>query len=298
MHGLMRSIGLKYISSKRELETLLSEVTQNPDEQRVVAVSAEGENIVEFRKYLGKGIGVILHGYYNEDNEFVREYYFPFIDGGYYNEKEEVTLNRHIGKTSFAGTCEDARIGVSMIFYLQNGIEFINYLLDKKHSVICGSLSLVGLAASGTILLPVNKSAKQVHMNRMARQNRRELLNAAKQGDEAAIENLTIEDLDLYSQISRRIRKEDVFTIVDNTFMPYGVECDHYMVMGDIEELEEIINIYSQERIYRMTVDCNDVKLSITVNKEDLVGEPMIGRRFKGGIWLQGIIDFDSISKK
>jgi len=40
-------------------------------------------------------------------------------------------------------------------------------------------------------------------------------------GDETAIESLTIEDIDTYSKISRRIRREDVFTIVDSCFMPY-----------------------------------------------------------------------------
>ena len=292
MHGLMRAIGLKYISTKKALEEVLEEVIDTATEQKLVSVSSDGENIVEFRKYLGENIGITVHGYYNEDNEFVREYYFPFIDGEADKEKFEITLNRHIGKTSFAGICEDSRIGVSLIFYLQNGVDFINYLLDEKHSVIHASLSLVGLAGSGTILLPVNKSAKQIHKSKIANKNRMNLISAAKQGDESAIENLTIEDLDLYSQISKRIRKEDVFTIVDNTFMPYGVECDHYMIMGDILDMKEIKNDFSGEKIYYLSLNCNDIKLNVAINDEDLMGEPMVGRRFKGSVWLQGIVDF------
>ena len=43
-----------------------------------------------------------------------------------------------------------------------------------------------------------------------------------------------MEDMDTYSMISRRIVREDIFTIVDSYFMPYGMECDQYNVMGEI----------------------------------------------------------------
>lgn len=293
VHGLMRSIGLKYISTKKALEEVLEEVVESATNQKLVSVSADGENIVEFRKYFGENIGITVHGYYNENNEFIREYYFPFIDNHSGREIFDITLNRHIGKTSFAGICEDARIGVSLIFYLQNGIDFINYLLDERYSVVRAPLSFVGLAGSGTILLPINKSAKQIRKLKIANKNRINLISAAKKGDESAIENLTIEDLDLYSQISKRIRKEDVFTIVDNTFMPYGVECDHYMIMGDILSMKEIENQKSGEKIFYMELDCNDIKIDVVINNEDLMGEPMVGRRFKGSVWLQGIVDFE-----
>lgn len=294
MHGLMRAVGLKYISTKKVLEEVIKEVIDNPTEQKVVSVSSDGENIVEFRRYLGENIGITVHGYYDENNNFVKEYYFPFIDADSRGVKSEITLNRHIGKTSFAGICEDSRIGVSLIFYLQNGIDFINYLLDERHSLIHAPLSFVGLSGSGTILLPINKSAKQLQRLKMASQNRKDLISAAKQGDENAIENLTIEDLDLYSQISKRIRKEDVFTIVDNTFMPYGVECDHYMIMGEILDIREVENKASGEKICYMTLNCNDIRMNVAINKEDLMGEPLVGRRFKGSVWLQGIVDFSS----
>lgn len=292
MHGFMRAIGFKHISTKKELKEVIDMAVETATEQKLVSVSSEGENIVEFRKYIGENIGITVHGYYNEDNEFIKEYYFPFVCGSI-AEKYDVTLNRHISRTSFAGVCDDSRIGVSMIFYLQNGIDFINHLLDKRHSIIHVPLSLVGLSDSGKVLLPVNKSLKQIYKSKVASQNRIDLISAAKKGDEKAIENLTIEDLDMYSQISKRLHKEDVFTIVDNTFMPYGVECDHYMVMGEILDIKEVRNEISGEKIYYFLLDCNDIKINVAINDEDLMGEPMIGRRFKGSIWLQGIVDFE-----
>ena len=41
-----------------------------------------------------------------------------------------------------------------------------------------------------------------------------------------------------------------------------------------------------------MTIECNDLLMDVCINKEDLYGEPEVGRRFKGVIWLQGMIHF------
>ena len=81
-----------------------------------------------------------------------------------------------------------------------------------------------------------------------------QLMNAAKNGDQDAIENLTIEDMDLYSMVSRRIYREDVFSIVDTFFMPYGMECDQYQIMGNIVTCHKVRNELTDENIYQMNI--------------------------------------------
>ena len=51
------------------------------------------------------------------------------------------------------------------------------------------------------------------------------------------MESLTMDDIDTYAMISQRLTKEDVFSIVDSFFMPSGLECDQYSVMGEITEM-------------------------------------------------------------
>ncbi len=293
MHGLMRAVGFRYITSKKELEDILKDIAETGEAHKVISVNNEGENVVEIRKYYSPKMGVVLHGYYNEDNEFVREYYFPFVVNNKYSHNAEITLNRHIGRTSFAGSCEDLQVGLTTIFYLQNGMEFIEHLLSAKRSVVRAPLSFAGLSNSGTILLPINKSKQQIKLQRMANQIHRKWVNEAKRGDEAAIENLTMEDYDLYSQAVKHVKKDDLLTVVDSSFMPYGVECDHYMIIGEIMAVEKIKNIVSGEDIYYLTLSCNDIELNVAINDGDLTGEPLVGRRFKGSVWLQGIVDFN-----
>lgn len=44
-----------------------------------------------------------------------------------------------------------------------------------------------------------------------------------------------------------------------------------------------------------MTINCNDLIFDVCINEEDLMGEPKVGRRFKGNIWLQGKIAFSDM---
>ena len=142
------------------------------------------------------------------------------------------------------------------------------------------------------ILLPVNKTAKQLEASRLAATKRGSLLEAAKHGDEDAIETLTIEDIDAYSMVSRRILHEDMYSIIETCFMPCGVECDQYSVIGNILDVEVKQNRITKEDVYCLKLDCNDVTFTVAINKKDLLGEPRVGRRFKGQIWMQGTVDF------
>lgn len=126
----------------------------------------------------------------------------------------------------------------------------------------------------------------------MAAKDRTNLIEAAKNGDEDAMETLTIEDIDMYSQISRRAMKEDLYSIVDSCFMPCGIECDQYSVIGEITHIEEKKNSFTGEMVYDLTLDCNDMLFHVGIGAEDLMGEPKVGRRFKGQIWMQGAAKF------
>ena len=181
-----------------------------------------------------------------------------------------------------------------MIFYLQNRLDFIKTQMNEADQglVSKSSVNLSGLALNGTIMLPLKKNQKQIQDNRKANYTRTQLLTAARQGDENAIESLTLDDIDTYTAISKMIRDEDVFSLVDTYFMPYGIECDQYSVLGEIVEFSKTNNQLTNESIYIITMNCNDLIFDICINKKDLVGEPAKGRRFKGIIWLQGYVNF------
>ena len=63
-------------------------------------------------------------------------------------------------------------------------------------------------------MMPIIKNEKDKKMIKKVSKNRNSLIDAARRGDEDAIESLTLEDMDTYTTISRKIQKEDVFPTV------------------------------------------------------------------------------------
>ena len=89
-----------------------------------------------------------------------------------------------------------------------------------------------------------------------------------------------------YSKVSRRLISEDVFTIVDTYIMPYGIECYRFsMIMGEILEYRLTRNEITREDICIMKLDVNGLLFDVCVPKEEIMGEPAVGRRFKGNVW-------------
>ncbi len=291
MHKFLRAIGFSTLYKRGELKNTLRSVLRNPTYKQYVSLN-DDSIAVEYRREFANGIGIAVCGEYSDDVEFDYEYYYPYFVGTSISTSEDVTVERHAEKESYAGVCEDNRIGVTLIFYLQNRMDYMKEQMGNRLPEQNTSVSLSGLALNGSIMLPLKKNPKQLQAKKKADHKRDLLMTAARQGDENAIESLTLDDIDMYSVLSRKILDEDVFTLVDTYFMPYGIECDQYSILGEIVEVAEALNELTKETIYIITMNCNDLIFDICINKKDLVGEPAAGRRSKGIIWLQGHINF------
>ena len=291
MHKFLRAIGFSEIEKRSQLQRLLAYCIECAEEKNYISYD-EDTTYAQYHKSFGENFGITVCGEYDEENQFTMEYYYPYARGLCISSYEDITVERHAEKESYAGVCDDIKVGVSLIFYLQNIIPYLRLKNTKKLPVTGTSLILSALSIQGSILLPIKKNESDKKKTTKANLTRNQLLEAARQGDEDAIESLTLEDMDTYTIISKRIMKEDIFSLVDTSFMPYGVECDHYSVLGEIIDYKLLKNIMSQEEVYQMTINCNDLMFEVYINKKDLLGQPEIGRRFKGYIWLQGHINF------
>ena len=291
MHSYLRAVGFSKITKRSSIRQIITDVVENYDDKTIVKDHPEGV-FAEFSKDYGCDCGITVCGQYDENNVFYPDYYFPFFRGIGITTQENVIIERHTEKESFAGACDDLRIGVTLIFYLQNAAE---YMKEKYKSGMLPDgqpLTLSGLAREGKILFPVEKDKEAVKAERELTKNRNHLIAAARNGDEEAMESLTMEDMDTYSMISQRIVTDDILSIVDSYFMPYGIECDQYSVMGEIIDYMTFENIITGEKICQITIECNDMQFDVCINREDLLGELKIGRRFKGIIWLQGQLHY------
>ena len=292
MHSYLRAIGFSEIKDRKELEKLLSMIMDEPTDKKTYKVN-DHKTITEISKDFSKHIGVTIRGEYDDNGVFHMGHHFPFVKSQYISTREEISVIKRVDTDAYTVMCDDIRFGVSLIFYLQNAID---YLSEEKRSKKGKEfpIHLSALSTRGKILLPVYHDEKLRKSNNAEIQYRRNLMAEAKKGNQDAIDNLTIDDIDIYAMISRRARNEDIYSIVETSFTPFGSESDNYSVLGTIIDVEKEINEYTKEEVYMIVVNCNDVIIPVVLNKKDLYGEPVVGRRFKGTIWTQGFVDFDN----
>lgn len=291
MHKYMRAIGFSEYTKRKDLKELLTNVILNST-NRAYTTNKEDTLLGEFCKDFAENIGIAVCGEFDEEDKFVYDYYYPYLRGTEITSKEDISVERHAAKESYAGVCDDIKVGVSLIFYLQNMMTYIKAQVQKRLPIRGTTLSLSALSLKGTIMIPIKKDEDQKQKIQKDISFRNQLIDAARHGDENALETLTLEDMDIYTSISKKIRKEDVFTLVDTYLMPYGVECDQYAILGEILACKTVKNEMTGEEIYLMKISCNELTFDLCINIIDVFGEPQVGRRFKGIIWMQGYINF------
>ena len=203
---------------------------------------------------------------------------------------DNITIEKQTDKESYAGVCEDSKLSMTLIFYVLNIADYakskwLNY--SNRHLT---KVKLSALSTSGTIILGIQNSKRYKRSEDKFRSLRDSLMTATQNGDTEAIENITINEMDAYASLMNRVTNEDILSIVDTSFMPCGVECDHYMIVGNILKVTQEINSITEEKIYNLLIDSNNIILNVGINSLDLQGEPLEGRRFRGEIWLLGHI--------
>lgn len=290
MHSYLRSIGFTDIKKETDIFKYIQMVIESPDHQ-CEYINSDGNTILELKKEFGSRIGLAICGSLEKNKNFYLEYFYPYLQGIIDSTNEYVELEKHIDKNSYAGICDDMRLGITLIYYLQNSGEFLNHTNGKMNISSCSTM-LTAMSIDGKIILPVNKhyQMKRNHLKEL--RQRSDLMLAARDGDEEAIESLTMEDIDTYTSLSKRILEEDIYTIVSTCMMPCGIESDQYLVVGDILNIDHSKNNITGDDMLILTISSRDIIYDVCINKKDLLGEAQIGRRFKGTIWLQGQVKF------
>lgn len=289
MHDYLRAIGFSKVTNRREMQRLLDMAILAPTES---SISASGDKTAfcERSRDFARGAGLTVRGELDENGKFVYEYYFPHYNGTGPALTEDVILEKLSEREEYHGVCDVANLGVNLIFHMNRLADYDDHL-DEEKTIQGGSVCLSALSISGKVLIPLLRTEDQDKRRKKELAMRRSMIAAARQGDQDALENLTLGDMDIYSMISRRIKKEDILSIVESSFMPYGIASDQYSILGDIISCSEVYNQVTGEKLCQMLIQCSDLMIDLCMNADDLMGEPQEGRRFKGNIWLQGHLE-------
>lgn len=289
MHSFLRAVGFGSVKSRNDEEKLINLVIDNATEKQVFRMSEE-RSVVELKMEVAEDTGIVVRGETDARGIFHVAHYFPIRCGNSVTTEEPLFVNKRVDTDAYTGMCDDYRIGVSLIFYIQNVVDLLKNPIRKKERRRC-PVYLSALATEGKILLPVEKTKKEAEKVKSDLQNRSALIAEAKQGNPEAMQSLTFDDIDQYALVSRRIRKEDIYSIVETSFIPYGSESDNYSILGYINSVEKQTNSYTKEEFYVLNVECNEMNYDVCIHADDLLGEPLPGRRFRGNVWMQGKVE-------
>ena len=104
-------------------------------------------------------VGLVLRGLFNDNDEFILDYYYPTFFGETDSLKNDVEIIKQTDRDNYYVMCDELRLGVNLIFQLQNMGEFLRRnLKDKKCPK--SKIKLAALSTNGKILLPVYDNEK------------------------------------------------------------------------------------------------------------------------------------------
>lgn len=279
-------------STKEGIETLNSLVKMAISEPNIEhTLYIDNEQYNEYHKEILPGAGIIVFGYYRE-NEFVVENTYPYVDAteecilDCYN----VSIEQMSDKFAYLGMFDSYIVNMILMFYVKNSCFINSTALDLSLEIDKCKIGLSALSSSGMILLPMEKRVNSENNRKVYRDRKINLIERAKKGDEDAIDTLTIDEMETQQMLFHRVQREDVLSIVESYFMPDGLENDKYSIMGDILDIKKEVNPITEHSIYCMQILSNDIQITVMINEKDLTGEPKTGRRFRGKIWLLGEI--------
>ena len=283
MQNYIRSIGFSMYKKKTEVRELLDKIQRENIASARIVVTKEKERLWEIRKDISPSLGLCIHGYMENLGFFIREGFYPYMKNTVTSSTSSCSAERYVDGINYFGMLDDGRLGMSLIFRLSNSLDYI----DNANTSI-KSTSLFGFCNDAKVLLPIKQSVAELEIAKQRIFNRDLFFEVQKFSTDFI--NLTEEDVIINSTLNSRIQNEDLYSIVDTLFMPFGMATDMYSIIGKILDFSQEENSETGETIMILKIESSDIIFTIAIRKDDLQGEPLIGRRFKGNVWLNGRI--------
>ena len=264
MHKFLRAVGFSQYTEKKQVQKLIRDIIIHADERSYTTVGKK-TLVAEFDRNFAEDIGIAVCGEFDEDDTYSFDYYLPYLRSDLVSTAEDISIERHAAKESYAGICDDPKVGVSLIFYLQNMISYLKLQGEGKIPAKGTSLNLSALSCQGTIMMPIQKTEWQKKKIAKDAVQRNRLIQAARGGDEEAMESLTLEDMDTYTSISRKIQKHPAGTFAWVLAAGCSV-CIHFLFFSARLRSSSFAPAYNRK--YTVRIITTTILLSFRLKKE------------------------------
>ena len=144
MHKFLRAVGFSMYQKKRDIEELLDLLEKQPALTRCVQIDSES-NICEMKAEIFPGVGLSIVGELNENGDFERDFYFPYVESDVEGSRAECSVQRHAERETYAGMIDESSVGISLIFYIQNFLDYTERRLRRDTAFRIQSVNFSGL---------------------------------------------------------------------------------------------------------------------------------------------------------
>ncbi len=290
MEKYLSAVGFKGYSNKEQMKELIRDIIQHPTE-KYISNFGEDKLKIEYNKKYYKELGIMIRGELDDLEEIKVSSVLPYKKGRVVMDVSEIdVIEADFDKDEYYGFFEDEKTGNCMSFYVQNLVDYLDIGEEKDAYIRC--LRLVAFSTEGTVVFPISKDGVDMLVEEEEEKWRASLLEMAKDGDDEAISLLELDAEQTEEMFQYRFKHEDLLTILEGYFIPHGFHDAEYSLLGTILDYHVEENRITHEEIYILNVDCLNFKLEVCINKEDLMGIPSKGMRFKGICMIQGHIEF------
>ncbi len=301
MNCMLQAVGFSKVEGVEAENRLKDELIYGLSMKRTkTAKINENRTAVEIMCEIAPNTGVVYRGEYDKMGIFLEDCFFPTHISEKVSLNEPIIISKRMDSNAYTAMAYDYVHKIPVVFYLQNEVDmYLNAEPNGKEEVC--EIYLSALADEGKILLPIEQTKVEVanvepEQDIDIKETRTED-EKAEDMVEKQIRQLTEKEMNEFISMNSRIKEEDLYSIVETTFMPCGTEVDTYTIIGKIKSVESQENFRTKEEMYIMSVECNDLIMDVCINKNKLMGEPEVGRRFKGNVWLQGQVKWSADKK-
>jgi len=297
MDVFMRSVGFTRIKFFEKINQIKKELAESPDKKIVLGYGSEGL-FVECYKLYGDGIGILARGVMNSDDVITIESCEAFAVSD-----TDISVNKYVvefAKNHPLIVFEDMGTGNELVFSLQNRIDFIkdeqkfinhgrSVTYSKKMGIVKRTVNYSAFSVYGSIILPVHKQDEEAFISDDDNNYQPNIIRLGDNEDEdlSVLQNYAEV---IVQDIEERLLEEDVLSVVEGFFLPMEENETDYSLLGEIEEVSNIVNKYTKEKIVKLSLNVTGTKVQLLINRRDLIGHPIVGMRFMGTCRLRGCV--------
>ena len=149
MHRFLRTVGFSTYKKKHQINELMRSLADHASPEQIWKLQLDEEtNLCEVKAEVAPGMGVAVYGEMDETGEIRPEYYVPYLLSQDPSSNAECSIQRHTHRETYAGLLDEYRVGISLIYYLENAMEYRDRKMAKESTEVkCVNLS--GLSVKG-----------------------------------------------------------------------------------------------------------------------------------------------------